>query len=412
MAKTKRKSHFVDGIRQMGLTRVVIVLLLATIGGWLSLALAISGITRTKNPQAALMLVPTESTALSARADQLLIANSTKASPQISKLARRALMQQAMNAKALRLLGYAAEIQGDRQRALSIINMATSLSRREAGAQLWLIEYYAQANDTAKTLKHYDILLSTKPDAQALLYPRLSNAIEDREVRAALLPYVLRDRPWITGFLSYAAGNSKDLTGLVDLIAEAKGYPKNGSERDLALGLIGRLISEKRFTAAQNIYLLVPGARAARLTNPAFDANDRNAQFGAMGWQVSDNPDASGVFVAQKDKKEPALAVFANSATTQKVASRLLYLQPGSYSFTAKISQLATGDGGYIRFQMHCPANEVATPFWVSAADPKRPSSIIEIPADCPVQFLEIIASGGDGQQGLEAAISSIAITQ
>jgi hypothetical protein len=61
---------------------------------------------------------------------------------------------------------------------------------------------------------------------------------------------------------------------------------------------------------------------------------------------------------------------------------------------------------------MHCPANAVATPFWISDADLKRPASLVEVPADCPIQFLEIIASGGESQRGLEATISSIAITR
>jgi hypothetical protein len=34
------------------------------------------------------------------------------------------------------------------------------------------------------------------------------------------------------------------------------------------------------------------------------------------------------------------------------------------------------------------------------------------IPANCPVQYLSLIASGGNGQTGMEATIGSVSITQ
>ena len=258
MTRRKKENHAIAVFRQIGPIRIIAAFLLASVGGGLSFALAVSGVTRNKNPQAALGFVPIESTALAARADQLFVVNPAKPSPLSGKLARNALMQQAMNAKAIRLLGYIADIQGDKLQAFAMVNLAAKLSRREAGAQLWLIEYNAQAGDTAKTLSHYDILLTTKPETQALLNPRLSDAIEDEAIRTALLPYMRQNRPWVSGFLSHATSTNKDLTGLVDLISEAKGYPKNDAARPLALSLIGRLVGEKRFADAQRIYSLIP----------------------------------------------------------------------------------------------------------------------------------------------------------
>ena len=148
------------------------------------------------------------------------------------------------------------------------------------------------------------------------------------------------------------------------------------------------------------------------MTNPAFDEVDRDAQFGAMGWQIPDDPNAGGGFAGQKGQGAPTLSIFANSATTQIVATRLLYLQPGYYRFTARFTQLQRGDGGYIRFQLRCPTSEVASPVWTFDADLTAKTVPINVPADCPVQFLDIVASGGKGQLGMEAAISSLAIAR
>jgi hypothetical protein len=414
MARRKKENRLGNAFGQIGIVRTIVSLVLAIAGGWFSFTLAASGVTRTKNPQASLTMLAGESNALANRADQIYFTNPGNPSPSVVKLARRALLQQALNPKAIRLLGYVSDLRGNKTQALLKIELAAKLSRREAGAQIWLIEHYAQASDTVKTLKHYNILLTVKPDAQALLYPRLVNAIDDGPIRAALLPYMRENRAWMSGFLSHAIGDKKDISSLVNLIAEAKGFPKSdpGDEtsRQQERSLIGRLVGEKRFDEAQRIYRLIPGAQAARLSNPVFDDRDRDAQYGAMGWQIPDDPNAGGGFAGKKGRGRPALSIFANSSTTQIVASRLLYLQPGNYRFSAQLSQLESGDGGYIRFQLRCPTSELASPAWTFAVDPKHATSSLKVPLGCPVQFLDIVASGGEGQLGMEATISSVAI--
>ena len=416
MVRRKKENRLGNALRQIGIARAIVSLVLAIAGGWFSFMLAASGITRTKNPQASLTMLAGESNALANRADQIYVTNPDNPSPSIVKLARQALLQQALNPKAVRLLGYVADLSGDKKQALLKNELAAKLSRREAGAQIWLIEHHAQANDTVKTLKHYDILLTVKPAARALLYPLLVNAIDDWPIRAALLPYMRDNRAWMSGFLSHAIGSKKDLSSLVSLIVEAKGFsksdPRDETSRQQERSLIGRLVDEKRFDDAQRIYRLIPSAQAARLINPVFDDRDRDARYGAMGWQIPDGPNAGGGFAGKKGQGKPALSIFANSATTQIVASRLLYLQPGSYRFSAQLTQLERGDGGYVRFQLRCPTSELASPAWTFTIDLKHATSSLQVPSDCPVQFLDIVASGGEGQLGMEATISSVAIMQ
>lgn len=416
MARKKNENRFLGVIKAIGLVRILTALAIALVGGWLALALAVSGITRSKSPQVALMFMPGESNALGNRADQLFLTNPTNPPAVITQLARNALEHQAVNPKALRLLGYNAEAKGDSERALTLIKMAARLSRREPGTQLWMIEHYAQANDTENTLNHYDILLTTKPDTQALLFPRLSNAIQDAPIRAALLPYLLQDKGWTSSFLWHAINTDKDLSNVVNLIMEAKGFPKNKpgveTSREQELSLLGRLVGENRFANARRIYALVPGATLALLTNPAFSEYDRDARFGVMGWRILDDPNAGGGFIGKKREGKPALSIFASSASTQTVASRLLYLQPGSYHLAVTLAQYEPGDDGYVQFRLRCPTSEAATPLWTFGIDPKRNTGQFDVPANCPVQFLDIIASGGKGQLGLEATISSVTITR
>jgi tetratricopeptide (TPR) repeat protein len=412
MARRKSENRIIGIFKTIGRRRIAFALLFAIVGGLLSFMLAVSGVARTKAPHVALAMIPGESMALSMRADQMFFANANDPSPRLANFAKAAVEQQALNPQAVRLLGYMADAKGERDRALTLITMAARLSRREQGAQLWLIEYNAQADDTKKTLEHYDTVLMTKPASQAMLFPRLSNAIEDAPIRTALLPYIRGNRSWVSAFLSHAIANDKSASNLVELITEAGGLPKSDAAPTQYKSLLSRLVNNGRFDDAVRIYKLVPGAQPDRLVDPSFTAADREGRFGAMDWTITDDPNAGGGFSIGKGTKKVELSIFANAATTQVVASRLLYLKPGSHRFSATLSQLDRGDGGYVLFRMRCPAGDSSSLIWSLNVSVKQNDAPLNVPTQCPVQFLEIFATGGKGQLGLEAAITAVSISQ
>lgn len=409
MARPKKPNALLAALRSIGIARILILSALGLVGAWFAAALAISGVARIKAPQAALMVIPNESTALASRADQLFFANPQNPPREVELLARRALESQAINAKALRILGYVADAKGDTETAEKYVRMAAKLSRREPGAQLWLVEASARKGDVAQTLVHYDIALRTKPDTQTILFPRLITAIIDPEIRAALKPYIRADNGWAPAFLYFANANSKNLPVLVDLIIETGGLADEESAKSQELGLLGRLVAENYFADARRLYLQMPDAKPARLTSAAFDAGDRDARFGPMGWQLLEDPDAGGGFTGSGGDKRTRLAIFANSATTRPVATKLLYLKPGKYFFSARLANLDRGDGGFLRWQMRCPAIG-GTPAWTIGSINASLRAELMVPANCPVQFLDLIASGGKGQTGLEATIASVSL--
>lgn len=410
MARPKKPNALLASLRSVGIARILILVVLGLVGAWFAAALAISGVARIKAPQAAILAVPNESTALAARADQIFFANPKSPPRAVELLARRAIENQPINAKALRILGYVADAKGDTEMAEKYVRMAAKLSRREPGAQLWLIEAYARKGDVAQTLIHYDIVLRTKPETQTILFPRLVNAIDDREIRTALTPYIRGKNGWAADFLFFANANSKNLPVLVDLILETGGLVDAESARSQELSLLSRLVVESYFDDALRLYVQMPETKPARLTSAAFDSSDRDARFGRMGWQLHDDPDAGGGFSGRNRDEKTMLSVFANSATTRPVATKLLYLKPGKYLFSARLANLDRGDGGFLRWQLRCPAIGGA-PIWTIDSINSSLRAELIVPANCPVQFLDLIASGGKGQTGLEATIASVSVS-
>ncbi len=410
MARPKRTNPLIAALRSAGIARIILLSVLGLVGAWFAAILALSGVARTKAPQTALALLPGESTALAYQADLLLFANPQKPPKAVKTLAMAALRTQAINPRALRLLGYYADIEGDPAKAEKYVRMAERLSRREAGAQMWLIEASARRNDNAQALVHYDIVLRTKPDTQTILFPRLLNAIEDREIRTALKPYIRARYGWGEAFLSYANANSKNLPALTDLVVETGGLVDAKSAKSQELALLGRLVSEQYFADARRLFLQMPGAKAARMTSAAFDISDRDARFGPMGWQLLDDPDAGGGFTGKAGEKQITLSLFANSGTTRPVATKLLYLKPGDYMFSARLASLDRGEGGFLRWQLRCPGNAGGAPLWTVDSINASLRATFAVPASCPVQFLDLIASGGKGQTGLEATVASVSV--
>jgi hypothetical protein len=308
-------------------------------------------------------------------------------------------------------LGYTADVRGDGTQAERYVRMAARLSRREPGAQLWLIEATARNGDVAQTLVHYDIALRTKPDTQTILFPRLLSAIEDREIRTALKPYIRAENGWALSFLNYANANSANYRALVDLIIETGGLVDAESAKSQELDLLGRLVAKGLYAEAGRLYLQMPGARAQRMMSAAFDTSDRDARFGPMGWQLTDDPDVGGSFTGIASDRKISLSLFANSATTRQVASKLLYLKPGNYRFSARLAHFDRGDGGFLRWQLRCPAI-AGGPVWIIDSISTTLKTDLVVPQGCPVQFLDLVASGGEGQTGVEATVASVSLAQ
>jgi tetratricopeptide (TPR) repeat protein len=410
MANPKKRRLIASSVGKRGMIRIGLLSALGLAGAWFAFALAISGVTRIKNPQVALTFMPNESTALAARADQLYFASPEKPPKAAKTLAVAALRQQAINAKALRLLGYVADGQGDTAKAEALVRAAAALSRREVGAQLWLIEANARKDDTKQALFHYDIALRTKTDAQTLLFPRLLAAIEDREIRTGLKPYIRANRGWPANFIYYAIVNSKNLPVLVDLLVESGGLADQKIANSHELHLLARLVAEKYFADARRLYLQMDNAPAARLTSANFASSDRDARFGPMGWQMLEDPDAGGGFTGKSNERKISLSVFANPATTRPVASKLLYIRPGYYIFSSKLTSLDRGDGGFLRWLLRCPSEKTGKAVLTVDTISITVRQQFAIPADCPVQALDLVVSGGKGQTGLEAIIADVSI--
>ena len=411
MKKNQKPGGLTATVREIGILRIFALIVFAAIGGWLSFSLALSGVMRNKNPAVALKFMPEESGALAARADHIYFENPKNPPAAGRILAINALRAQAINPRALRVLGYYEEAIGDKSVAGPLIREAAKLSRREPGAQLWLIDASVRLGKPQEALNHYDILLRTKPSSQNILFDRLIAAIEFPEIQSGLKPYFRSQTTWPVQFLAYATAKGNNLPALVNVLTVTGGLKDSEIVREQYRVLLLNLVDKQHYFDARRLYLELLKADPTLLTDPRFNSADVTGKYGPIGWTMSVEPDAGGGFSQRSKDASPALTVFADTSATRRVANRLLFLKPGNYIFTAQLADVHIGEGGFIRWGLLCPTQQSQPLNWTQDSVGSSITGHFQITANCPVQQLNLTLAGGTAKTGTEATITSVVLT-
>ena len=406
--KTGKKFRSKQSLFRTISIRTVFLLILGLAGTWVVFCITITGVTRSKNPEIALKFIGSDGAALANFADQTYTQSFQNPPDRVRTLALAALRQQAINPKALRNLGYLSDAKGNPAKAEQLIRRAAKLSRRETGAQMWLIEAEARKGNTKQTLAHYDIAMRTKPDTHAILFPRLVEAIEDPAIRDALKPYFKAEAPWTVNFLYVAVATSVAPSSVVDLIIESGGVRDPQASQEQQVVLLNRLIRVNDYASARRFFLTLPGAKSGLLTRAGFAASDQTERFGPLGWQITSDANAGGGFAKASVTQRAELSVFANSGITRAVARKTMYLKPGQYRFDANLTDVNENGGGYIRWQLSCRTNTGDQLVWSKDGFKPTSSDMVTLPSACPVQLFEIVVSGGNMQGSFEATIADM----
>lgn len=390
------------------LAKYAVIAVLGLIGAWFAFGLAVSGIARSKAPDRALAFVPSEGNALANKADIALLSGKKIPAKVLANTARASLRSAPLNPKAVRLLAISAAMNGDEDRASKLVHKAAALTRRDALTHVFLIEEAARRDDLKTALVHYDLALRTSSIAPQILFPRLLKAIELPEVRTALRPYMRGGEQWTTDFVNFSKDQGKDLTALVDLMLETGGSPDPATARALRANVVSALNDRQQYTQIARLLRPAPGGTAA-LTGVGLETLDQTKGLGPAGWQLLNDAEvgASG----QVDAKAATMTIYANPETSRPVARKLLLLSPGRYRFSFRLAPLDRGEGGAIGWHLRCIQPKVST-LWRLDGVMASGSAEWNVGQGCPVQLLEIVATGGRGQTGMEAVLSDVALAR
>lgn len=368
--------------------------------GYFAAANSVANITRRKSPDIALMVSGAEPMALTLKADrEFQVTQTPKALVNVEEQAKRALRRQAHNATAIRLLGYVADSRGDRQAARRLIDMAARFSRREFGAQLWLIEDASQKEQLARALTHYDIALRTTTDSRGILFSTLIDALARQDVREAFTPYVAKAPTWMLDFISQAIAQIENPSNLALVMMAAKNSVRIPEYRDFPNLLLSQLESRGKYADYRRYYLSLPEVEMSLLTSLDMKRSSVTNRYPSVGWQLFDGVSVGSNFVIEGSRPGLRLQAYASPNGSGLVARKLLFLAPGSYTLAVQYTSASAGSGADLTWQIQClsESGQVDTTITNRAVIEGKFSTSdgFMINSGCAVQYINLIVTDG-----------------
>lgn len=362
-------------------------------------------------PQKALRLNANDAVALVSETDRRILATQgAKLDPvATAATARRALLLSPLNSGALRQLGISADTANDHLRARSMMQLSNRVSRRDFLTHLWMIEDSAGSGDIPAALDHYDLALSTNDRGIGALFPVLSAALGDADIRAAFLPMIGKGRPWMADFLGYAILTNPNPENIATLIMARGGLPKGRAYAPLAAQLLAQLLNKGQYAVAYRYGLSLPGMQPKLLGDASFSVVAPNPALAPLMWQFTDQPEV-------RTRREDAgrLAVVAASNARNVAASRILYLRPGTYHFTQSVEPLSGLEAAPLLWELRCLPATGPDPIWrqelpiVTAAGRYR--ATLTVPAGCQAEQLTLTITGRDLQSDSGVKLGPVAL--
>ncbi|MFN3619853.1 hypothetical protein [Sphingorhabdus sp.] len=395
--------------------KIVVITVATAYLAWLSFIHAVANITWDRNPDIALRYVPDHPLALSRKADEMFAENQDPATlAKVEAMAKQSLRGGALNPVAIRLLGYVADVRGDSKKARELMLLSHKVSRRDFGTQLWLIEDAVARGDKKQALYHYDIAMRTTPSSFPILFPTLTGALSDPEVRMALAPIVRQAPVWLPTYLNEAIKTVENPANLADVLVKAGGLPDLQVYHSLSNDLLGYLAAKDKFPAFRQYYLSLKGNNRVAFQSASLNKDTVNLRYPAMGWQVVENPGIGGSFSQPDDKGRSSLAAFAGSGQRGEIMRKMLFLDPGSYRFQAQYSALEEVSDAEIRWDLYCISEKGNVGKWFIETPVRKGSfgqtHAFTIGNDCRNQLLVMQAAGGSNQLGAEFTLRSVDI--
>ncbi len=324
-------------------------------------------------------------------------------------LASLALRQDATAVIAASTLGLNAQVADQTPRARRLFAYAESLSRSDIQTQLWAIEDAVSRNNVTEALKHYDIVLRTKPSLGQMLFPVLTTASTDPQIRLPLIRTLAGKPSWGESFVSHVAANSADPRSTARLLAD---LPRAGvSVPDGAkASVIKALIDNGYFDEAWNYYASVrPQADRRRSRDPRFVQSTNTPT--ALDWTASEGEAVS----ASIQRGGPAgVLEFSAPAMVGGVVLRQAQLLPaGEYKLVGHSVGVepASGPGAYwtIACQNHSEIGRVS--LGNLAKSNGNFSGTFVVPKGCPLQILSLMVEPSEEISGQSGRIDYVQLS-
>ena len=325
----------------------------------------------------------------------------------VSRLAKETLEQGPLNARALRMLALNDDLSGRKRAAESKMVMVDRLSRREGVAQLWLADLRSREGNVSDALRHMDVMLRTMPGATNPLLERLAIAIQLPEARAAIRPFISAKTPWIERFFVVTLEKSPSVKPLGELVASLDRAPDVARLSNSYASLVYRLASQNHYDLLRQVYLKVPGIKAADLYDASLASAGSTSGYAPVIWDFGTRSDRGGA-VLGPDQAE----FFAIGEVDGVAANKVVFFKPGSSrQLLFKKLEGDPGDRSQAFWRITCVLGGDAGRVVQSGNLLEMANSAVgklELPQDCAATKMELMVDGGTRRSPTRVVLSNI----
>jgi hypothetical protein len=257
---------------------------------------------------------------------------------QIQGWAERALLEDPINPRALRILGQISEHTSDEEHTERLMQAAVRRSQLESVAVYWMMRKSYQDQDYKAALRYSDILLRTRPQALVPVTPMLGKIAESPNGSEELNALLATNPPWRQQFLSYFPNAITDARTPLAILLSLKNTANPPTASDLR-PYLDFLIQHGFYDLAYYTWLqfLPPEqlAKAGNLYNGSFDTPPSGIPF---DWVLTKGAGVTVQAAAKGDKpEERGLRLqFGPGRVDYHDVTQMIMLSPGSYHFHGK----------------------------------------------------------------------------
>jgi hypothetical protein len=320
---------------------------------------------------------------------------------QIRSWAERALLNDPLNARALRILGQLAQRSSDKARTDALMQAAAHRSIHESLAVYWMIRKSYEDRDYRAALHYADMLLRTRNQTETLLLlmPMFARIAETPEASPELKQLLAQNPPWRWEFFRRLPYSSiSDARTPLDIFLALRDSPNPPTAADLA-SYLDFLVNHAFYELAYYTWLqFLPDEQlgnAGRLYNGSFEIAPSGLPF---DWVFSQGAGVTIDVAARPDQsREHALFMeFGPGRVDFGGVTQLVLLPPGTYHFQGKYQVGLVSQRG-LQWRVICAGGE-RTPIGespiVNGSDPawKEFEFSFTVPdTDCTAQYVRLV---------------------
>ena len=272
--------------------------------------------------------------------------------------AEAVLLADPLNARALRILGLLTAVDGDQAKASKFMQAAVKRSLEESMALYWMLQENSKNKDYQKALFYADAFIRTRPQFAEYIAPVIAAMAESGEAQAqaTLKAALAQDPPWREEVLAALPKHARDARTPLNLLLSLKTSPAPPTKPELR-SYLEFLINRKLFDLAYYTWLqFLPTDELGTLTfltNGSFEKHPSGLPF---DWTFPRG--GSGVTVdiaARSDAADQHALVlqFGPGRADFPGVSQLILLPPGAYRLKGKMKGEFSGPRG-LRWRLLC----------------------------------------------------------